>query len=251
MTNRSKKSSLLYAFAPFIAFISIRTMLSAFNLESVYVRLISNIAVIVIAGLYMCIVLQEKKPYTEIKHSFLLKSAVVILTFSLASLFTSNFILLKISDMGYMSVTGGEHMMLSYCISVFIAPFAEEIIFRGYMYYYLRQFGNYKAIIISSLVFALYHGTVVHIYAATIGGIIFCIIYYKTTKFTYSVLAHMLFNGLTVIYSLAEIPATALFTSAWFVIAFNIVLIITVVMICKTDGCESLTINGIRTYPHL
>lgn len=62
-----------------------------------------------------------------------------------------------------------------------LAPIAEELIFRGLVYFRLRDYlGVKKGIVISSLFFGIYHGTVVQGLYAFLMGMLFA---YGTEKF--------------------------------------------------------------------
>ena len=83
--------------------------------------------------------------------------------------------------------------------AVVVAPLAEEVVFRGYLYPAAKRFcGPAGAIIFSSLVFAAAHGNVVALLPLFILAVILCLIY----EFTGSILAcmsvHFLFNAATV-----------------------------------------------------
>lgn len=80
----------------------------------------------------------------------------------------------------------------------FIAPFTEEILFRGLIASALeRSLPRWIAIIISSLIFGLVHGTIISLIYASILGIVMCWLYFKTGSLLSSILFHMGFNILS------------------------------------------------------
>jgi membrane protease YdiL (CAAX protease family) len=83
--------------------------------------------------------------------------------------------------------------------AVIVAPLAEEVVFRGYLYPAAKRFcGRGGAILFSSLVFAAAHGHVVALLPLFLLAVILCLLY----EFTGSILAcmsvHFLFNAATV-----------------------------------------------------
>ncbi|MEK7953608.1 CPBP family intramembrane glutamic endopeptidase [Luteolibacter soli] len=83
--------------------------------------------------------------------------------------------------------------------AAFVAPMAEEIVFRGYLYPAAKRFcGPAGGIVFSSLVFAAAHGHVVALLPLFVLAVILCLLY----EFTGSILAcmsvHFLFNAATV-----------------------------------------------------
>ena len=118
----------------------------------------------------------------------------------------------------YLKMTFGHklYFILSISTIVVFAPLIEELLFRGFLQSYIRQhLGSFKAIFISSLVFAFYH------YApeqgmsniTIIGSIFVCscffgFIYEKRRSLKASIFMHGFFNGLNVcnLYFLGGIP---------------------------------------------
>jgi len=88
----------------------------------------------------------------------------------------------------------------------FLSPVAEEVLFRGILYNCMRHLVDAKmAIIVSSLIFGLYHGNWVQ---GVYGFLMGCLIAYSYEyfgSFKVPVMLHMLFNLLA--YSLSYMPA--------------------------------------------
>ena len=98
----------------------------------------------------------------------------------------------KYSNMAQSSVT------LYGLLSVFIAPFAEEIVFRGLVYTTLRK--HMKSIIaglIAAVLFSLMHGTIVHLPVGFIVGFVAAYMYEMSGHLWMAILVHFLFNALT------------------------------------------------------
>lgn len=58
----------------------------------------------------------------------------------------------------------------------FVAPFAEELLFRGILYTYFRRFGLVIALVVSSLLFGLIHSSVLLLPLFASSGVIFAFI---------------------------------------------------------------------------
>ncbi|MCR5294571.1 MAG: CPBP family intramembrane metalloprotease [Lachnospiraceae bacterium] len=80
---------------------------------------------------------------------------------------------------------------------VIMAPVFEELVFRKFLIDRLRPYGEKLAILLSGLLFGLFHGNLNQFfYAAFLGGI-FAYVYLRTGKLRNTILLHMLvnFNG--------------------------------------------------------
>lgn len=98
-------------------------------------------------------------------------------------------------------------------ISVF-APLLEEVLFRGAIQgYMMRKFKPWTAIICSALVFGLIHMNPVQIVYATLLGIIFGWIYYRTGSLLPVILGHILNNSFATIVTLSGVEEESI-TSA-------------------------------------
>lgn len=98
--------------------------------------------------------------------------------------------------------------------AVIVAPVAEEVVFRGYLYPAAKRFcGPAGGILFSSLVFAAAHGNVVALLPLFILAILLCLIYEFTGSLWACISVHFLFNAATVSMQLlarsgfVEIPA--------------------------------------------
>lgn len=83
--------------------------------------------------------------------------------------------------------------------AVIVAPLAEEVIFRGYLYPAAKRFcGPAGAILFSSLVFAAAHGNVVALLPLFALAVILCLLYEFTGSIWACISVHFLFNAATV-----------------------------------------------------
>ncbi|WP_281616018.1 type II CAAX endopeptidase family protein [Flammeovirga sp. SubArs3] len=92
---------------------------------------------------------------------------------------------------------------LKAAIVVFIAPFLEEVIFRGIIQRgLLKNYSPWIAISVSGLAFGLCHiinGSVVQFIFTAVYGLFWGWIYYKTRNLAYTIILHIFQNGITFI----------------------------------------------------
>ena len=83
---------------------------------------------------------------------------------------------------------------------VIIGPIAEELIFRGLIYDRLRHYVSFPlAVIISSLMFGIYHGNMIQFIYSTLMGCLLAVYYEKSGGLLVCVLAHMAMNASAVV----------------------------------------------------
>ena len=88
------------------------------------------------------------------------------------------------------------------CISV-LGPVLEEMLFRGAITKVLLQrYSPVKAIILSALVFGIFHINPAQVAGAILSGGLFAWLYYKTGSLVPGILIHILNNSLSVFLSL-------------------------------------------------
>jgi hypothetical protein len=81
-----------------------------------------------------------------------------------------------------------------------VAPFAEELAFRGLLFRWLRErLGVPAAAVLSGLCFAMLHGVVILIPALTVVGIAFAVIYQRSRSLWPAIVAHGTFNGVMIL----------------------------------------------------
>ncbi|HEY5768786.1 MAG TPA: type II CAAX endopeptidase family protein [Terrimicrobium sp.] len=85
-----------------------------------------------------------------------------------------------------------------------IAPIAEELIFRGYLFGVLRRYaGRWWAILISASVFAAIHAHIPSLAGLFVLAVALTLVYEGAGSLWAPILMHSLFNGLTVVLTLA------------------------------------------------
>ncbi len=96
-------------------------------------------------------------------------------------------------------------------ITVAVFPaIAEELIFRGVIYRYLRSHGRAFAAIASSLLFGLIHLNVQQFLFAACMGLVLCYAYERSGKLIIPMLLHFLNNSLTVLFDVLPVSSRAL-----------------------------------------
>ena len=90
----------------------------------------------------------------------------------------------------------------------FVAPFGEELAFRGLLFPWLRErFGVALAAVLSGLCFAALHGVLILIPALTAIGIAFALLYQRCGSLWPVIVAHGAFNAIMVIVLYAALAA--------------------------------------------
>ncbi len=91
----------------------------------------------------------------------------------------------------------GVHIILYGLLIVILAPFAEEVFFRGLLYTYLRKWINIRgAALLSSGFFALAHGEVWAFFPTFLAGLGFAYVFEKVRSLWAPVIAHIIWNGM-------------------------------------------------------
>jgi membrane protease YdiL (CAAX protease family) len=95
-------------------------------------------------------------------------------------------------------------------MAIFIAPFVEEIIFRGILYPTIKQLGYRKtALWGTSLFFAATHVNAMTFVPLTFMAVVLTLLYETTDNLLAPIVAHSLFNAANFLWLLHEMPATS------------------------------------------
>lgn len=88
---------------------------------------------------------------------------------------------------------------------IIIGPIIEEIFFRGIFLLKLKDnFNTIAALILSTILFAIFHSPGYGQISAFITGLLFGIVALKTNGIFYSIIGHILFNSLTTIFGVVS-----------------------------------------------
>lgn len=88
----------------------------------------------------------------------------------------------------------GTNTWLLFLFTVLCAPFYEEFIFRKLLVDRAVKYGEGVAVLLSGLMFGLFHGNLTQFAYAFFLGIFFAFIYVKTGKIRYTIILHMIVN---------------------------------------------------------
>ena len=94
----------------------------------------------------------------------------------------------------YGNITSETSLILAFLSMCIVAPFAEEFIYRGVIFGYVKKYGVYFAAFSSSLIFGLAHATVSQIAYTFIFGFVLCMVTYKTGNLKTAILMHFINN---------------------------------------------------------
>jgi membrane protease YdiL (CAAX protease family) len=84
-------------------------------------------------------------------------------------------------------------------IAVFIAPFVEELLFRGFVFNALLRYLPFRyAAVLSAIIFGAAHGDVNAFFPLACAGIVLAAVYYRTGSLAASMLSHATFNAINV-----------------------------------------------------
>lgn len=117
--------------------------------------------------------------------------------------------------------------------SLAIAPVTEEILFRGIILKgIMHKYSIKKSIIISSILFAIIHGSLQQGLYAFISGIIFSLIYIYTGSIKFSIMAHFINNICMVVPTPNNIILNVLY------VTFGVLFIISGIKMIKKEYLE-------------
>lgn len=145
----------------------------------------------------------------KVRHSKLIFPAIVIgLFFSvIGELFSGYFgwllqlVHLRI-ELPQFSFPNNTPALIVYFIEISVlAPICEEAIFRGMIMQNLRRYGNFFAVLVSSLMFGILHGNLEQTPFAFIVGIALGITVIETGSIFVSMLLHCCINTISIVFS--------------------------------------------------
>lgn len=93
--------------------------------------------------------------------------------------------------------TESKYLILFLIYVCFLGPVLEEIIFRGFILKSMQRFGNLTAIIVSSILFSMFHLNLVQFVNPVLMGIVLAFIAIKSKSIVPSIIAHVFNNSIT------------------------------------------------------
>ena len=74
------------------------------------------------------------------------------------------------------------------------APIFEELVFRKFLVDRMVRYGEATAVVVSGLIFGLFHGNFTQFFYAAALGMLFAFVYVKTGRLRYTILTHFIIN---------------------------------------------------------
>ena len=175
-------------------------------LEDPTINLILSIIPLYLVGMPALIFLVKKIPGTAPqKRSMKVGAFFIAMLMCYSVMYISNLVgvmittivgLLKGSAVNnaILDIATSANMVVTFIFMVICAPIMEEYIFRKLIVDRTRKYGQGVAIVLSGVMFGLFHGNLSQfVYAATL-GMFFAFIYVKTGKLKITIAMHMIIN---------------------------------------------------------
>jgi len=157
---------------------------------------------------------RKRNAVATFKRTFRVRNLLIIAVLSLGCCYLTNFVMpiageiipenIMQSYLDLMEAAGFGESILPTIAAVLIAPFGEELIFRGVVYHYAcnlagtmpdRRKAFYIANTIQALAFGIFHGNLIQGTYAFFLGLVLGYLRERFGSIWASVLAHMLING--------------------------------------------------------
>lgn len=101
-------------------------------------------------------------------------------------------------DLPEMPLNNDPAVLALYGLSVVvIPPLVEEIMFRGVILQSLRRYGDGFAVLVSAILFGLYHGNLIQMVFAFLSGLALGYVVIRTNSLLPSILIHFINNGVS------------------------------------------------------
>ena len=172
--------------------------------STLYVTLIGDLtAAIILYLFYRKDQMHRKEGFSGTGKAFVWAPPVIWFSVIILAIATGQFLNdlingLHLNDLftGYSEVSeqafSGQPVGFMILVVGIIGPICEELMFRGIVFHRLKDWVKPQAaIVISALLFGIYHGNVVQFFYATCMGVMLAIIYDKTGTLWISIVAHI------------------------------------------------------------
>lgn len=175
-------------------------------LENTAVSLLISMIPLYCIATPICIWMMKKVPATHIEQKKMRPGKLVVaLIITFAGMYIGNIVGLILTAIigaikgsavnnDIVNVVMGTDMWGTVLVVVLIAPLVEEFLFRKLLIDRVVKYGEGLAVVLSGVMFGLFHGNLNQFFYATIIGMMFAYIYVKTGRIWYSVLMHMIIN---------------------------------------------------------
>lgn len=184
------------------------TFVVAFTgLDSVVCTIIADVVITAVGIFYMRRVKTER--FWKLSWSYIWYIIALLFGVWLFGQITATWYLSVYGDAAFDSYQDAVSVNpIAYLIlTLVVAPVSEEIMMRGVVYNSVKRCWNMIiAGVVSSLIFAILHGTVVHILIAFMTGMLFAVVYEYTGDIKCNILLHMLYNSMSVLFGSMVLP---------------------------------------------
>lgn len=139
---------------------------------------------------------------------------------------------------------------MMFFLAAFLAPVAEELIFRGFLYKALAPYGGKWFILTSALLFALFHVNLTQIPFAFVLGLFLAFVMYRTGNVLIPILLHFITNfvsSLSVLFMGSEIGTTVA-VSIFMVLTLTGV-VISIILLAKGRFKRDLVLGPAKLVP--
>ena len=110
-------------------------------------------------------------------------------------------------------VQAGTSFLVAFLVYGILSPLSEELLFRGVIYGYVRKFFDVRtAIVISAILFGIYHGNIVQAVYAAVLGYLLAYAYEYFGSFWVPVLMHVAINELALIIEFTGLGKTVFYS---------------------------------------
>lgn len=125
-----------------------------------------------------------------------------------------------------------------------LAPIFEEILFRKFLIDRTIRYGAKVSIILSAVIFALFHGNLNQFFYALLMGGFFAYVYIKTGKIVYTIILHIIVNVLGSVVSLFVANAVNNMLTSYTLVDVGIIVIYMIILFT----CLVIGIFGLLNY---
>lgn len=142
------------------------------------------------------VVESKKMKFSHILAAFLMLYAGTYICNFIGIILTTIISLFKQSAVSnvMVEVTGSIHPLVNFLIVVIFAPILEELLFRKTLVDKTVKYGEGVAVVLSGLLFALFHGNLNQFAYTLFMGCFFGFIYVKTKNIIYPIILHIIVN---------------------------------------------------------
>ncbi len=106
----------------------------------------------------------------------------------------------------YQAVAKNQHsvpLFVGILLYGVVSPFVEEVVFRGFLYGRMRVYMKwYGAMLISALLFGIYHGNIVQGVYGFLMGVLITLVYHKYKNFYFTFFMHAIINLVALLFQL-------------------------------------------------